>query len=68
MDIWDEDVNDKEFENLIHSNSLSKEKDKRYKIGFKDALDNHQQEAATLQKEFERGVVEAFNQRRKDRR
>jgi hypothetical protein len=67
MDIWDQDVDDKDFENLIHTNHLSKEKDKRYKIGFKDALDHHEQEAAILQKEFEKGVVDAFNQGRKER-
>ena len=66
MDIWDEDVDNKEFEKKIHKNNLIKEKDARFKIGFQDALDHHEQEAARLQKEFEKGVVDSFNKGLKD--
>ncbi len=61
MDVWDQDVNDLDFERIIQKNSFEKEKEKRYKIGFQDALDHHEQEAARLQKEFEKGVVDSFN-------
>jgi hypothetical protein len=57
--MWDQDVNDLDFERIIQKNSF--EKDSRFKIGLQDALDHHEQEAARLQKEFEKGVVDSFN-------